>query len=316
MPTRRATLRSLAKINLDLRVPYKRPDGYHELHTIFHTISLADTIGLAFTPSRTTQITISGNVDIPGNLLVRAADALLEATGKTGAIEFTLRKRIPMGGGLGGGSSNAATVLLALPVLMGAHVEWAQLHELAANLGSDVPFFLYGGCAAGLGRGTELWPLPDFPALPGLLLTPGIHVSTPGAYRALHRILTNGEAARDTEVFRQSLWRILEGGPAGLAFTRNDFEAAVFAQHPELATLARKLQKSGACLTRMSGSGSTLFALYARVAQRARAQQQLSRLAPKPFQFVHRRQYHSLWRRQLKEHLAHDLWPPRSRYSR
>ena len=165
MPDERiATVRSFAKINLDLRVLYKRPDDYHELRTIFQTISLADAIHIGYTPARHTRLAIEGNVDIPDNLIVRAAQAVLDAGRVRGEVKFRLEKKIPMGAGLGGGSSNAAAVLLALPVLAGARIPLARLVELGTALGSDVPFFLYGGTALGIGRGTELYPLADVSA--------------------------------------------------------------------------------------------------------------------------------------------------------
>src|SRR5438270_750425 len=115
--TRSVRLKSLAKINLDLRVLNKRGDGYHELRTVFQTVSLADTIDIKYAATKRTQLTLEGNVDIPDNLILRAAQAVLDSTRTTATINFRLFKHIPMGGGLGGGSSNAATVLLALPVL-------------------------------------------------------------------------------------------------------------------------------------------------------------------------------------------------------
>src|SRR5579872_4763763 len=179
-------LRSLAKINLDLRVLHKRPDGFHELRSLFQTISLADTIDVEFQRGRT-RIELRSTLNIPGNLILRAADAILNAARATGRINFHLTKRIPLGGGLGGGSSNAAAVLLALPRLLKKRVPMEKLMELAAGLGSDVPFFLLGGTAAGLGRGAELYPLPDLSPGPGLLITPEIHSSTAAAYAALER---------------------------------------------------------------------------------------------------------------------------------
>src|SRR5437660_5176558 len=143
MEPRRARVRSFAKLNLDLRVIGKRPDGYHELRTVFQTISLADTLDIEFTPARRTFIELAGNLHIPNNLVVRAAEALVERAGVRGEIRFGLTKRIPMGGGLGGGSSNAAAVLLTLPVLAGKAVRMEELGEMGAEMGSDVPFFLY-----------------------------------------------------------------------------------------------------------------------------------------------------------------------------
>src|SRR5580692_3729906 len=107
-------LRSLAKVNLDLRVLEKRADGFHELRTVFQTISLADTIEIEYERARRTEITLEGNINIPNNLIVRAAEAVLGSFGNSARVRFRLDKRIPMGGGLGGGSSNAAAVLLAL----------------------------------------------------------------------------------------------------------------------------------------------------------------------------------------------------------
>ena len=158
MLPRSVALRSLAKINLDLRVLHKRSDGFHELRTIFQTVSLADSLEIEFTPSRTSRIQLESETDIPNNLVVRAAEAVLANSKASGKIQFRLRKRIPMGGGLGGGSSNAAAVLLALPALTGKPLALETLFEIGAGLGSDVPFFLFGGTAAGLGRGTELYP--------------------------------------------------------------------------------------------------------------------------------------------------------------
>ncbi len=149
--TRQASLRALAKINLDLRVLHARPDGYHEIRTIFQTISLADIIDVEYTRARGTTIQIDGDVDIPDNLIAKAATLVLDAMRVTARVRFRLRKRIPMGAGLGGGSSDAAAVLLALPALAGHRLALPRLMELAAGLGSDVPFFLSSqqDCRAG-----------------------------------------------------------------------------------------------------------------------------------------------------------------------
>ena len=178
-------LRSLAKINLDLRVLNKRPDGYHNLRTIFQTVSLADTIEIAYTPSRRLSIDLHSAIDIPGNLIIKAAELLAQP----GHFDIRLTKRIPMGGGLGGGSSNAASMLLAIPVLTNKPVALERLLDLATQLGSDVPFFLLGGAALGLDRGTELYPLADLERYPTILITPPIHISTAEAYRKLNRTI-------------------------------------------------------------------------------------------------------------------------------
>src|SRR5438128_382814 len=140
MTIRHTRLRSLAKVNLDLRVLQKNADGFHELRTVFQTISLADTIEIEFERARRTEISIDDPLAIPDNLVLRAAAAVLEALKLQARVKFRLTKKIPMGGGLGGGSSNAAAVLLALPVLAGQWLPLARLIEIGASLGSDVPF--------------------------------------------------------------------------------------------------------------------------------------------------------------------------------
>ena len=308
----RVRVRSLAKINLDLRVLQKRPDGFHELRTIFQTISLADTIGIEYQRGRT-RMELNSNVSIPGNLILRAADSLMKSMRATGSLRFNLTKRIPLGGGLGGGSSNAAAVLLALPALLGKSVRFERLLELAAELGSDVPFFLLGGTAAGLGRGTELYPLPDALSRPGLLIAPGIHSSTPAAYRALHRKVLAEIPPDMINKFQAVAWN-LEG-----AWT-NDFETVVFRQHPQLKSIKGKLLKLGAWRAMMSGSGSALFGLFPSRELRDRAaewfRKEFSSYQVHPFAMVTRGRYQALWRRQLEVSPGNRTWPPQDRYAR
>jgi 4-diphosphocytidyl-2-C-methyl-D-erythritol kinase len=308
----RVRVRSLAKINLDLRVLQKRPDGFHELRTIFQTISLADTIGIEYQRGRT-RMELNSNVSIPGNLILRAADSLMKSMRATGSLRFNLTKRIPLGGGLGGGSSNAAAVLLALPALLGKSVRFERLLELAAELGSDVPFFLLGGTAAGLGRGTELYPLPDALSRPGLLIAPGIHSSTPAAYRALHRKVLAEIPPDMINKFQAVAWN-LEG-----AWT-NDFETVVFRQHPQLKSIKGKLLKLGAWRAMMSGSGSALFGLFPSRELRDRAaewfRKEFSSYQVHPFAMVTRGRYQALWRRQLDVSPGNRTWPPQDRYAR
>jgi len=188
--TRRATIKSLAKINLDLRVLARREDGFHDLRTVFQSISLADKIDIEFEPARRRNITIDDTLAIPDNLILRAAHAILDEMRISARVSFRLEKHIPMGGGLGGGSSNAAAVLLALPVLAGKIVPMERRAELAAGFGSDVPFFLHGGTQLGFGRGGELYPQSDVYLTPIVLVTPDLHVATGPAYEALGRGLT------------------------------------------------------------------------------------------------------------------------------
>src|SRR5437016_3402070 len=151
-----------------------------------------------------------------------------------------LRKRIPMGAGLGGGSSDAAAVLLALPALAGAVVDLTKLSGMAAELGSDVPFFLLGGTAVGIGRGTELFPLPDAIAGPGVLVAPDVHVNTAQAYRDLSPRLTSESQQNKIFAFQSLTW------DPNLGLAANDFEAVVFEQHRGLAALKKRLVRAGA----------------------------------------------------------------------
>ena len=327
---RRVTLRSLAKLNLDLRVLHKRADGFHELRTVFQSITLSDRLIVEYEPSRRTLIETLVHVDgqklnIPGNLVTRAAELLLDAMKTKARVRFNLFKNIPMGGGLGGGSSNAAAVLLALPVLARKRMPLEQLAEIGAQLGSDVPFFLNGGTALALGKGTEIYPLKDVKPEPILLVVPAVHVSTAEAYQKLGRKLTSPETSRKLNLFQLYVEMLASTGSAKLAgpVSSNDFEPAVFSQFPQLKTIHGKL-RSHAPVARMTGSGSALFAIFGSEAEREKAQTDLEKI--RMFQkcrvveasLVSRGTYQRLWRRQLREHLApsSSIWPPPSRYAR
>lgn len=308
---RRARVRALAKINLDLRVLNKRPDGYHELRTVFQTISLADILEFAFTPHRTTEIELESDVDIPDNLMTRAARLCLEELRLTGRVEMRLGKQIPMGAGLGGGSTDAAAVLLALPVLAGGVIPISRLMAIGRELGSDVPFFLVGGRAAGIGRGTELFPLPDIRGRHTVIVAPGIHVSTAAAYRSLKRDqLTTDPLQNNIDSFQAYVWS------AGAASGINHFEEAVFEEHPSLRSFKRKLVKLGANPAMMSGSGSSIFGIFGDREKAARAIKSFRKEAVFPVSLVGRARYQALWRRWLAAHRIQSEWPPRSRYAR
>jgi 4-diphosphocytidyl-2-C-methyl-D-erythritol kinase len=321
----RLRLRSLAKINLDLRVLHKRPDTFHELRTVFQTISLADTLEIDYLPSRRTQLELDDPQSIPNNLVLRAAHSVLEALKQHAHIRFRLTKKIPMGAGLGGGSSNAAAVLLAIPALANRPLSPDRLLTLASSLGSDVPFFLTGGTALALGRGTELYTLPDIAQEPILLISPGIHVSTPAAYQALGLSLTSPDQSRKMNGFQLFVRALGDLRSAGAASTlsANDFESAVFSQHPQLKKMWSRLRKHAAG-ARMTGSGSALFALFESAAERDLAKTVLegdkvmkaSRILPA--RLVSRNAYQRMWQKQLAAAgLASDLlWPLPSRHAR
>jgi len=311
MESRRASVRALAKINLDLRVLGKRPDGFHEIRTVFQTISLADRLDLEFTPARSTAIELTANVSIDDNLATRAARLCLGEMKRTGRLRMRLEKKIPMGAGLGGGSSDAAAVLLALPPLAGGVIPLSRLMALGRELGSDVPFFLLGGRAAAAGRGTEIYPLPDLTSAPALVIAPDIHVSTASAYRSLNRgELTTELLQNNIDSFLAHVWS------RGFGRGVNDFEEAVFREHPRLGTLKRKLTKVGADPAMLSGSGSSLFGIFSGRTQRDRAIQSFRRETVFPVSLVSRARYQSSWRRWMAAHGIESEWPLRSRYAR
>lgn len=251
---RRTVLPSFAKINLTLEVLNKRPDGFHNIRTIFHTISLADRITIDYEPSNAIELSIEDAAKIPDNLILRAARAVLEAAGIGGRFHFRLEKNIPMGAGLGGGSGNAAVALMAVARLTRTRVDERRIAE---GLGSDVPFFLEGGCAYGEGRGTELVALPDAASRPLLVVTPGIHVSTPEAYRKLGRTTEYRAGVDHSAQVKNAI-----GTGAEWTSGVNDFEPPVFGVHPELASIKRRLEELGATKALMSGSGSSVLGVF------------------------------------------------------
>jgi 4-diphosphocytidyl-2-C-methyl-D-erythritol kinase len=300
-------VKAFAKINLTLRVLCRRPDQFHELRTVFQTISLADAISVQYQPADSTEISVAGS-GIPDNLMVRAARLYLEAAGISAVVRFGLEKRIPMGAGLGGGSSDAAAVLLALPALAGKPLPYSVLMQVAQSLGSDVPFLLMGGAAAGLSRGEELYPLPDRRG-DGLLIAPGIHVSTPGAYQALSPRLYAADQQHKLATFQKF---VALANVAG----HNDFEAVVFEQHPKLELLKSKLLQAGANVALMSGSGSSIFGLFNGRAESVLASSHFREETIFPFSFVRRSQFRAAWGKWLAPFTIPNTWPPRSRFAR
>jgi len=251
--------RSFAKLNLSLEVVGRRADGYHELRTVFQTIDLADRLRIERTRLPGIQLRASG-ADLPTgeeNLAWRAAEAFLSDWGDASdGVAIEIEKSIPLGGGLGGGSSNAATVLLALSRLFPQTPDAGWIETAAKRLGADVPFFLVGGTARGRGRGDEIEPLSDAPSPTGELwiAAPPWGVSTREVFAALDAAPPPQLPVRQP---REDL-----PGEFHLWIGENDLETAAFELHPELAALYTALVRSGARRVRMSGSGSTLYALY------------------------------------------------------
>jgi 4-diphosphocytidyl-2-C-methyl-D-erythritol kinase len=271
-----------AKVNLRLEVLGRRADGYHELRTIFQTISLHDILVVETKREPGIDLRIAGNsqlADEPGreNLVYRAIEQLGREIGFQHGVRAVLTKRIPVGRGLGGGSSDAAAALLGLLRLTGKRIEAARLLEIASGLGADVPFFLQGGCALGIGRGDEIYPLPDAARRQVLVISPHeIAVPTKEAYQWLSEELTNGEDHTKLMRFCALCW-----SPQGGALS-NDFEAAVFPRYPRLAAIKRELLQQGAAEASLAGSGSAVFGVYQHPAKARRA----ARAFPKDQVFV------------------------------
>ncbi|HXG55483.1 MAG TPA: 4-(cytidine 5'-diphospho)-2-C-methyl-D-erythritol kinase [Vicinamibacterales bacterium] len=257
-PTR-LVVRAHAKINLDLRILGMRPDGYHELRTVFQSIELHDTLTCSGRPgpfalkSRSTAIPLDQT-----NLVWRAAAALWRALGRGGDptdTAVTLEKVIPTEAGLGGGSADAAAALLACARLWGG-APITLLREVAAGIGADVAFFLSGGTALGLGRGEEIYPLVDLPQHWVVVVRPAFGVSTAEAYAWYDEDRTAGvKEQRELQVLPVP-W------PSRAAQMINDLEPPVVRRHPEISEIRAQLREGGAVAAAMSGSGSAVFGLF------------------------------------------------------
>jgi 4-diphosphocytidyl-2-C-methyl-D-erythritol kinase len=262
---REVRIPAFAKINLRLDILGKRSDGYHELRTIFQSVSLHDELRLRASRQQGIALSVRGNAVLSQepfqkNLVYRAVDSLRHKLKIRSGVEIELRKTIPAGRGLGGGSSDAAAALLGYLRLTGRSLPLPQLLEIASSLGADVPFFLSGGRALGINRGYEIYPLPDIPELSVLIVSPrDIHVPTPDAYRWLKaRPLTLTKGAADPKLWRFcALCWSAQG--SGLS---NDFERPVFRRHPRLAQIKRALLQRGAAEASLAGSGSAVFGVF------------------------------------------------------
>lgn len=296
------TVPSFAKLNLDLRILHKRFDNFHELRSVFQTISLKDELRVSCEVAKRTQIHLSSSLAIADNIVLRATKLVLDELKVKALVRCALKKNIPMGAGLGGGSSNAAAMLITLPALLGKPITFNTQVRLAESLGSDVPFFLYGGTALGFGRGTEVYPLPDIQSHHALVVSSGVHVSTPEAYRALNRNVTNALTSQEESPilreFQTIAWRLADSRLEQLPL-KNEFEDVVFELHPELRVLVRKLLKNNAKLAMMTGSGAAVFGVFGNRAQAQAAAAKFGSTQVFAVRFVTRRQYKSLWCRAL-----------------
>jgi 4-diphosphocytidyl-2-C-methyl-D-erythritol kinase len=282
-------VKSFAKINLGLRVGPLRADCFHELVTVYQTIGLHDVIRVSVQRGNGTEIRCD-DARVPrdeSNTCYRIAERGMAALSARGRVVIEIEKRLPVQGGLGGASANAVATLLGLERAVRKMLPQAEKLRIAAEVGSDLPLFLVGGTVLGVGRGEQVFPLPDFSATACVVVTPEIGVSTPKAFAAWDRrmesgskLTVSGASDRINELgYGLSAWLsgLYSGAPsevgrrgrAGnplLALVRagieNDFEQVVFPEYPELGEAMRALVRAGAKYASLSGSGSTLYGLF------------------------------------------------------
>lgn len=261
MSTPAFKLPSFAKINLSLRILGRRPDGYHEVRTVLQTVSLQDE--LHFSTLASEEILLSCNDgEIPlgeGNLIIRAANALRDRFRVKAGASIHLEKRIPVTGGLGGASSNAAIAMLGLARLWSVEISPSDLREIGSLLGADVPFFFVGGCALATGTGTDLNAIADGDRKYLIIISPNATVATAEAYEALKApalttlidasILSSSRAGEISELSR-------------LCTPHNDFEDVIFQFEPEIGRAKKALLAVGAGSSLLAGSGSSVFGIF------------------------------------------------------
>lgn len=295
MPT---TVRSFAKINIGLCIGARRPDGFHELRTVYQTIGLHDRVTVTVSSGAGIEL----RCNVPGvpldstNTCWRMAERAMARLGMSRRVSITIEKELPVQGGVGGASSNAVASLLALERELRLELPLPEKFRLAAEVGSDLPLFLIGGTVLGVGRGEEVYSLPELPPTTCVLAIPGIPVSTPQAFVAWDRehdpakltpfppsdrinvfgsavfLGLNGFLSRPDQAAGRFFSGVLATEGRGRAETQlldlvrtgiaNDFEQVVFPKHPELAQVKRTLEAEGAGYASLSGSGSTIYGLF------------------------------------------------------
>jgi len=293
------TVRSFAKINLGLRIGDFRPDEFHELLTVYQTIALHDVIRVSVEPGGGIEIRCPDS-RVPTdetNTCYLIAQKTMQALGAKGRVVIEIEKHLPVQGGLGGASTNAVATLLGLERALKKTMPAAERLRIAAEVGSDLPLFLVGGTVLGVGRGEQVYPLPDLPAMACVVVTPDVGVSTPKAFAAWDRLCGTGALTQSKLTASHPSDRMNELGrglsawlskrSSGAPFVRgraenpllalvragieNDFEQVVFPEYPELSEGKRALVRAGAKYASLSGSGSALYGLFASRAAAARA---------------------------------------------
>jgi len=279
------SIKAFGKINIGLDIGYPRQDGYHPIQSIFHSLEIYDTLLCAKT--RDDAIIVEGTFDCPmeKTTVYRAAELFLRTTGERGGVKATTIKRIPTMAGLGGGSADAAAALVALDKLYATQLDRAKLAALAAQLGSDVPFFLAGGAAIVSGRGELIMPIAPRDDFGILLVWPGFGVSTKWAYAALDswraKAILNDESAvppySDSALeFGQAddLESKFRMSPEKWPF-RNSFGEMLYAAYPVYSSIEIALRETGATYVSITGSGSCMYGIYASIDEARGAEEKL-----------------------------------------
>ncbi len=297
-------VRSFAKINVGLYIGPRLPSGFHELRTLYQTLAVHDVVRVGVSSGTGIEIRCK-NPHVPqdeSNTCWRVAERFMKAAKKRGRVLIQIDKKLPVQGGLGAGSSNAVATLLALERECSHQLSPDERLAICSEVGSDLPLFLVGGTVLGIGRGEQVLPLADLPALDLVLVTPEVGVSTPEAFAAWDTLAVSDEAQLTgptpdgrMNMFSRSVFLWLAGSLAGVparsgrdraekvsetplldlvrAGIENDFERVVFPQYPELREVKRVLEREGAQYASLSGSGSALYGLFltAESAQQAAA---------------------------------------------
>ncbi len=284
------SIRSFAKINIGLTIGPRREDGFHELRTIYQTVALADMVKVDV--GRGVGINVCcKDPRVPSdesNTCFRMAERVLRAFKTRSKVRIAIEKNLPVQGGLGAASSNAVATMLGLERALKRELPAVERLRLAAEIGSDVPLFLIGGTVLGTGRGEQVYPLQDLPSFPCVIATPRVGVSTPAAFadwdgRVAAQKLTVANGSDKMSVFSQCVFEWLSGSsfsPTGVPSKgwdraeamlldlvrtgiENDFESVVFPKYPAIREVKRALERSGAKYVSLSGSGSTVYGLFA-----------------------------------------------------
>jgi 4-diphosphocytidyl-2-C-methyl-D-erythritol kinase len=249
------TLNAPAKVNYLLDVLRRRPDGYHDLRMVMQRVNLCDQISLTLTDSPGISVTCGkqGVPDGPGNIAWKAARAMLDASGSNVGVTISITKNIPVAAGLGGGSSDAASVLMGMNELLELQMSTQKLMEIGVRLGADVPFFIFKDTALAEGIGEKLIAMPPMPTAWILLVNPGVHVSTAWVYKNLK--LTNRDKLNSLPTSYGSLEDVC-------GIFSNDLESVTIPAFPVIAEIKAAMLNQGALISMMSGSGPTVFGLF------------------------------------------------------